>query len=385
MTARLTARRPHGLAAGAAVLVGLLVLLMAVWPSGRLAAQDSQFGIRGLGAPGKWESVRARSTGGAFAPFDAFSPLMDASLADVRRMSASVTSGTSWRNIDPVGSNAATFRGTRFPALVVTGPLLGRLSIGGGFSTYLDRTFGIITQDTVDLRGVPQPVTDEVTSDGAVTDVRLAAAVRVDRRLAIGAGLHLLTGTSRVIATRTFADTAYKTSSSRDDVAYEGQGASISALLDLHPDLRIAGWFRTDSKLRADVRGTTTAENDLPQSYGAGVLWRPGGQAIVAGTVAWRNWATGPAAGPNSHDTFNWSLGAELGSSSSPIRFGVRGGEMPFGVGTTPTETGFSAGLGRQFSGGRGRLDVGVERLERKGTGLTERVWTLLLGLSVRP
>ena len=364
-----------------------LAMLMAVLPSGRLAAQDSQFGIPGLGTPGKWESVRARSAGGAFAPFDAFSPLMDASLADVRRMSASVTSGTSWRSIDAVSGADVSLRGTRFPALVITGPLAGRISIGGGFATYLDRSFGIITHDTVDVRGVPQPVTDEVTSDGAVTDLRLAAAVRLHSRLAIGAGFHLLTGSSRVIATRRFADsTNYRTSASRDEVAYEGQGASISALFDVHADVRIAGWFRSDSKLRADVRGRTAAENDLPRSYGAGVLWRPGGQAIVAGTVSWRNWAsTGPGAGPNAHDTFNWSLGAELGSASSPIRFGVRGGQLPFGVGTTPTEIGYSAGLGRQFSGGRGRLDLGIERLERKGTGLTERVWTFLLGLTVRP
>jgi hypothetical protein len=378
-----TAGRPGGLTAVATVAV----LLAAVWPSGRLAAQDSQFGIRGLGTPGKWESVRARSAGGAFAPFDAFSPLLDASLADVRRMSASVTSGMSWRSLDAPGRPDTSLRGTRFPALVIAGPLAGRITIGGGFTTYLDRSFGVITRDTIDLRGVPQPVTDEITSDGAVTDLRLAAAVRIHPRLAVGAGLHLLTGSSRVIATRSFEDTAnYRASSSRDEVAYEGAGASISALVDLHRDIRVAGWFRSDSKLRADVSGRTTVENDLPQSYGAGVLWRAGGQASVAGTVSWRNWASvGPGAGPNAHDTFNWSLGAELGSASSPIRLGLRGGQLPFGVGSTPTEVGYSAGLGRQFSGGRGRLDLGIERLERKGTGLTERVWTFLLGLSVRP
>lgn len=376
------ARRPDGLAAVATVLV----VLAAVWPSGRLTAQDSQFGIRGLGTPGKWESVRARSAGGAFAPFDAFSPLMDASLADVRRMSASVTSGTSWRSIDPVGGSESSLRGTRFPAMVIMGPLTSRITIGGGFATYLDRSFGVITQHTDTLRGVPQQVTDEITSDGAVTDLRLAAAVRVSRRIAVGAGFHLLTGSSRVIATRRFDDTTYRTSTSRDEVAYAGQGASVNALLDVHPDVRIAGWFRADTKLRADVGGRTAAEDDLPLAYGTGVLWRPGGQAIVAATVSWRNWAsTGPAAGPNAHDTFNWSLGAELGSASSPIRFGVRGGQLPFGVGKTPTEVGYAAGLGRQFSQGRGRLDIGLERLERKGDGLTERVWTLLLGLTVRP
>jgi hypothetical protein len=359
-----------------------LALLMAVEPSGRLAAQDSQFGIRGLGTPGKSESVRARSTGGAFAPFDPFSPLIDASLADVRRMSASVTSGTSWRSID-AGGSTATLRGTRFPALVITGPLNRRIVIAGGFSTYLDRSFGVITHDTIDLRGVPQPITDEITSDGAVSDLRVAAATRLHRRLALGLGFHLITGSSRVIATRRFADSvSYRTSSTRDEVAYSGAGGSVSLMADVRQDLRVAGWLRSDSKLRADVSGRTVAENDLPISYGTGVLWRAGAMAGVAGSLTWQKWA---GAGPNAHDTFNWSAGAELGPAGTLFRFGVRGGQLAFGVGKTPTEFGYSAGLGRQFAGGRGRLDLGLERLERKGTGLNERVWTFLLGLAVRP
>lgn len=347
-----------------------------------LAAQDSQFGIRGLGTPGKWESVRARSTGGAFAPFDALSPLLDASLVDIRRMTAGFTGATSWRVVDN-GASESSLRGSRFPALTIAGPITSRLTIGGGFATYLDRSFGIVTQDTIDLRGVPQPITDAISSDGAVTDLRIALAARVRRNIAIGAGLHLLTGSTRVNATRTFTDTAnYRTSTARDEVAYEGRGGSFSALFDVRPDLRIAGWVRSDTKLRADVRGTTTADDDLPLSYGGGVRWRAGSQAAVAGALAWRNWG---GAGPNAHDTFNWSLGAELGGVATPFRFGVRGGQLPFGIGRTPSEFGLSVGLGKQFSRGRGRLDFGLERLERKGTGLSERVWTFLLGLTVQP
>ncbi|HEY3221878.1 MAG TPA: hypothetical protein VGJ80_14205 [Gemmatimonadales bacterium] len=366
-----------------AVIIVVLMLLAAVWPSGRLAAQDSQFGIRGLGTPGKWESVRARSTGGAFAPFDAFSPLTDASLADVRRMSASVTSGTSWRSIDAGGTESA-LRGTRFPAMVIAGPVSSRFVVGGGFSTYLDRSFGVLIQDTIDLRGVQQPITDEITSDGAVSDLRVAVAARLHNRLALGVGLHRLTGSTRVIAKRSFADTAYRTTTARDEVAYGGTGGSASLLFDVTADLRLAGWFRADSRLRADVGGHTVAENDLPVTYGAGLEWRAGARASLAGTVTWRNWG-GAATLPNAHDTFSWSVGAELGRPASPFRFGLRGGQMPFGIGTTPTEVGYSAGLGRQFSGGRGRLDLGIERLQRSGTGLTERVWTFLLGLTVRP
>src|SRR6266540_6987761 len=129
----MTVRRSDG---RTAVVIVAVTLLTAVWPTGRLTAQDSQFGIRGLGTPGKWESVRARSTGGAFAPFDAFSPLTDAALADVRRMSASVASGASWRSVD-VGGLQSSLRGTRFPAMVIAGPVSSRIVVGGGFSTYL--------------------------------------------------------------------------------------------------------------------------------------------------------------------------------------------------------------------------------------------------------
>jgi len=367
-----------------AVALLVVVTLAAVGPSGRLAAQDSQLGIRGLGTPGKSESVRARTTGGAFAPFDAFSPLSDAALADVRRMSASVTSGVSWRSVDASGTQSS-LQGTRFPAMVIAGPVTRRIVVGGGFSTYLDRSFGVIIQDTVNLRGVLQPVTDEITSDGAITDLRLAVAARIGGRLALGVGLHRITGSTRVTATRSFADTAnYRTSTAKDEVAYGATGGSASLLFDVTSDLRVGGWVRSDSRLRADVGGHTVSENDLPRTYGAGVQWRAGAQASLAGTVMWRNWGAVQSIA-NAHDTFSWSVGAEIGSPAAPFRFGLRGGQLPFGVGKTPTEVGYSGGLGRQFAGGRGRIDMGLERLQRRGTGLTEGVWTFMLGLTVRP
>src|SRR5260370_8214834 len=136
---------------GGAVRFGVVVaVFLPAKPPKRLTAEDSQFGIRGLGTPGKWESVRARTTGGAFAPFDAFSPLTDAVLADVRRMSASVTSGASWRSID-AGGLQSSLRGTRFPAMVITGPVTRRIVVGGGFTTSLDRSFGVVIQTTLDL------------------------------------------------------------------------------------------------------------------------------------------------------------------------------------------------------------------------------------------
>jgi len=346
-------------------------------------AQDSQFGIHGLGTPGRWESVRARATGGAFAPFDAFSPLLEAAVADVQRVSAGVTGAASWRSAD-FGTERATLRGSRFPAFLIGGPIVGHLVLAGGFSTYLDKSFGIVTHDTIVIRGNPEPVTDEITSDGAVSDLRLALAARVHSRLALGFALHGITGSTHVSATRRFDDsTTYRTAIVGNTIAYHGLGGSASALYDVNADLRLAAWVRSDTKLRADIGGQTVSTNDLPFAFGGGVRWRPGTDAAIAAAVAWRHWGV---AGLNAHDTFDWSFGAELGSLTSPVRFGVRGGELAFGPGAkAPTEFGLSAGIGKQFSGGRGRLDFGLERLERKGAGLTERVWSVLLGLTVRP
>ncbi|HWC74012.1 MAG TPA: hypothetical protein VG454_08745 [Gemmatimonadales bacterium] len=363
-------------------IAALAIAFLTAIPAVRLRAQDSQFGINGLGTPGKWESVRARSAGGAFAPFDPFSSLTDASLVDVRRLTGSITGAMSRRTVQANGSEAP-LRGTRFPVFVVAGPLNRRIVLGAGFSTYLDRTFGIGLHDTIDIRGTPVPITDQVTSDGAVTDLRVSLAGRLNRWIAIGGGFHLLTGSTRVVATRTFGDTSYRTTTFRAQVAYRGEGASVSTLLDLTPALRVTGWYRADSKLDADVLGKMVASNDLPNSYGAGAQWRLASELTLAGTAAWRDWT---ASAPNGHNTFNWSLGTEIGAPGSGLRLGARGGQMPFGAGAAaPTEFGLSAGLGKQFSAGRGRIDFGIEHLERSGTGLNESVWTFLLGLTVRP
>jgi len=56
-------------------------------------------------------------------------------------------------------------RATRFPGLVIAGPVTRRIVVGGGFTTYLDGSFGVVIHDTINLRGVQQPITDEITSE----------------------------------------------------------------------------------------------------------------------------------------------------------------------------------------------------------------------------
>jgi hypothetical protein len=357
-------------------------VLLTVLPPSRLSAQDSQFGIRGLGTPGRWESVQSRSTGGAFGPFDPLSPLMEAALADIGHLTATAAGGTSYRDAT-VGGTTTALRSTRFPLMEVAGPVAPRLVVAAGFTTYLDKSWDVTLRDSVVLRGVLQRYTDEVVSDGSVADLRLAAASRVSRRIAIGAGVHLLAGSTRVTAERRFDDSTFHRVQQLAEVRYDGFGVSGSVLIGLAPGLTIAGWARSDNRLRAKVADTTSAVTDLPRMAGGGVLFGPSPSVRFAASVAWRSWSK---AGAGAFDTWSWSAGTEFGSRRMPFRLGARGGQLPFGPGTTaPTEVAGSLGTGRAFAQGRALIDLGVERLVRRGGGLTERVWTVLVGLTVRP
>jgi len=366
-----------------ATRIALLVLLGPALTRGAvLRAQDSQFGIRGLGTPGRWESVRSRSTGGAFGPFDPLSPLSEAGLADVPQLVATAMETASYRDVD-VGGSTTALRATRFPLLNVAGPVQRHLVIAGGFTTYLDRSWDVTLRDSALLRGTLERYTDEITSDGSIGDLRLAAASRLSRRIAIGAAVHLLAGSTRETAERRFDDTTFHVVQQLAQVQYSGVGVSGSVLLGVAPGLSVIGWARADNRLRASVADTVSAETDLPRMSGGGMLFSPSPSVRFGGSVAWRGWAR---TGAGAFDTWSWSAGGEIAAGRMPLRFGVRGGQMPFGPGpTAPTEFAAAAGTGRAFAQGRALLDVGVERLERRGGGLTERVWTALVGLTVRP
>jgi len=221
------------------------------------------------------------------------------------------------------------------------------------------------------------------SSGWSVADVRFAAAGRVSRRLAIGAALHVLAGSTRETAERRFDDTTFHTVQQSAEVRYDGLGVSGSVLLGLAPGLTLAGWARSDNRLRAKVADTTSAVTDLPRMAGGGLLLAPSPSARFAASAVWRSWSQ---AGAGAFDTWSWSAGAEFGSRRMPIRLGVRGGQVPFGPGPkAPTDVAGSLGTGRAFAQGRAFVDLGLERLERRGGGLTERVWTVLVGLTVRP
>lgn len=363
-----------------AALVTVLACVALALPA---RAQDSQFGIHGLGTPGRAEGARARGTAGAFAPFDAASPLTEAPIAGIPRSSIAVMAYTASRDLQFDSGPQAALRQSRFPTLVVAwrSPWGGNLSTG--FTTYLDRSYQVVMRDSVAVRGVMQPYRDVIVSDGSVVDLRFAAARRLSPRLSVGGALHVMTGSARVSARRNWDDSVtYRNVLNVDEVQYNGLGGSVSALATLGGGLRLAGWFRSDTKLKAKVLGQVTADSDLPMRGGGGIEWAPARALRFAGSVQWAGWE----GAPDGHDTFGWAAGLEAGNPNSPLRLGVRQTTLPFSpTATAPTELGVTAGFGKGFGGGRARMDFAVERLWRDGPGLEERVWTFLLGFAIQP
>lgn len=346
-------------------------------------AQDSQLSLLGPGTPARWESARARGTAGAFAPFDAMSPLTDVALADLRRLTAGAELYGSFRHVDLAGAEANA-RSTRFPGLLVGGPPLGAGGpvIALGYGTYLDQTYRVALRDSTVVRGQLERFTDVLARDGSVTDIRFAAAWRIGRRVAIGAGFHLLSGAARSTASRQFDDSAtYLTSLEIADVQHTGMGMSASALVDLTSALRLAVWYRSDSRLTVSSNNVVTARHDLPMGVGGGLRWTLSPVLRVAASATARSWED--AGGRN---TVEWAAGVETGAARLPVRLGVRGASLPFApAGATADEWAAAAGFGRTFSDGRARMDFALERLTRTSGDLRENAWTVYLGFTVQP
>ena len=75
----------------------LLAALLASAPS-VLEAQNSVYGVLGIGLPGRPVGTRARATGGGISAFDARSPLNPGAVAGFRRVTVMGVVGTSLWN-----------------------------------------------------------------------------------------------------------------------------------------------------------------------------------------------------------------------------------------------------------------------------------------------
>ncbi len=375
----------------------LLILgLLALWPA-TAASQASQFGVRGLGVPGRAISTRSAGSAGAFGMFDAESGLNPAALSGLAVMTANFNGTQSFRTAEnPAGS--ASLRDSRFPHVAFGGPVRGTpVVVGLSYSTYANRDFTVATRDTVELREVPVPVSDTLSSRGGLSDLRMAAAYKFHDRSVVGASFHILTGSNRLESRRTFSDDQYLPVRQSAELSYAGVGASVGAVQQLGAGLWVAAIARSDGKVIVDRDSARVSEVDLPYTLGVGVRWKAGQRLDLATHGIFHTWSGAnsdllASGGTGADNTFEAAIGGEyIGDPRRPyrrpIRFGARYATLPFPLqpGVQPKEFGVSLGSGVRFAQDRAGIDLSVEHLWRSAGDFKERAFVISVGVGVRP
>jgi hypothetical protein len=374
----------------------LLLLALTLVPVAA-SAQSSQFGVRGLGLPGRPLSTQAFSTGGAFGLFDSESALNPAALGGMPALTATFEALQDFRHVEnPAGTQSV--RETRFPHLTVAGPIRRFPAVLGlSFSSYTSRDFTLASADTIPLRGVLVPVNDTFSSRGGLSDLRLAGAYRISDAWVVGGGFHIITGSNRLRTQRTFADTSYQAATQQAEISYAGVGVSLGVVRNFGRSFSVAATVRSDGHAIVDRDSARVGRVDLPYSFGLGLRWRAVPKLELGSQVLVRTWSGANsdllAQGGNGADnTVEVALGGEYTPdprrpSRRPLRFGARYGTLPFLLvpGKQPHEFGVSAGTGVRFAQDRAGIDLGLEHVWRSAGSYSEQAFLLNVGVTVRP
>ena len=111
-------------------------------------------------------------------------------------------------------------------------------------------------------------------------------------------------------------------------------------------------------------------------------------QFRLLGAAKWTSWSDAAEAVAESSlafDTFEWQVGVDYLRPGWGVRAGFRQAELPFAVGQQPTEWDVTFGAGLVLGGGRGRLDVTIERGVRSTDVFEESMWNVVGGFTIRP
>lgn len=375
----------------------LLVLVLTTAAPALAAAQSSQFGVRGLGLPGRALSVRAIGTGGSFGPIDVESSQNPAVIGMLGRFNAVFTGLQDFRSVEnPAGSESV--RQTRFPQISAAGPIPGLpLAAGVSVSTYTNRDFTIGTPGSEVIRGEVVEFTDTIASRGGLNDLQFAVAYRPGTGWLVGAGLHVITGSNRLQSIRVFDDDAYLDIRQRSELSYAGVGVSVGVVRQFSEKLIIAATARSDGNVKVDLDTARIATVDLPYTFGLGVRSRVSSRWNLGAEGRYRTWSAANSdllaqGGTGADNTVELSFGGEYATDPErparrPIRFGARYGTLPFPIipGEQPSEFALSLGTGTRFANERAGLDLALERVWRSAGEYSERAWIVYVGVSVRP
>jgi hypothetical protein len=348
---------------------------------------------QGFGYPLGQLSAASLGNGGAGAEADPNSALNPAALTQTTRFSLSLQFEPEFRTTN-VGAQTADATIVRFPSFQATGSF-GRWTGSAGVTTLLDRSWVNAYEDSLQIGGEWVPSQIETSSQGAMSDARVAVGYILSQRIQVGLALHGIAGENRTQFSRVFPDTS-GIGGLQQSASFGFGGAAVSFGIVSQPTdgLVIAGSMRRGGQMTLEQAGSQVSEATVPTRFGVGVSWL----AIPGASFSLRAdrtlWTDMDGLGTDEVSLFDATelafgvdvLGPRIFGGNSVVRAGIRDRTLPFGVlGDQVGERAFTFGAGIPVARGRAQFDIAVQRATREVRDFTERGWFVSLGLGIRP
>ena len=386
------------------ILAGALLLALGSLPANAQGNLSSQ----GFGYPTGQLSASALSVGGATAELDASSALNPANVAVWSGAVLFMQYEPEFRTVNTSGSSTRTMT-ARFPMVGVSVPFGRWVTAQVSASTFLDRTWSSSVTTQRDIGGTIVDATEVFSSDGGITDFRLALAYAPTRRFQVGLAGHVFSGENRIVIEQRFPDTVrFSGARQESDLSYGAYGLSAGAMLRLATHLGIGASVRVGGDMDAQTGDTVISTGKLPMRYGASVSYAGISGVALSARANFDEWSSmesmrGTGSRMRAFDSWDYGVGADISGPTIArrniaVRIGARYRGLPFGAGTSATvdpskvnELTLAGGFGIPLGIGRSQLDVGIARASRKAenaavTGnASESAYILSFGVRVRP
>lgn len=369
---------------------GALTLSVAV-----AGAQGTLSGL-GFGYPVGGTSTRTAATGGAFAEFDALSPVNPASLGGYQRTLITAQTEPEFRTLK-FGNVKERTTAERVPLLLLIFPLPRNVALSLSGSTFLDRSFTTVTTGSVVVEGKPIATNDRSDVRGSIGDLRAGLGWRVNQHVSVGIGGHLFTGDNSVARRRVFPDTlAFGSVDDSSRVTYYGMALSVGGEFQIAKGLAVQGSYRAGGSLESRIRDTVRTQGSVPDRAGLSLRYDGIAGSTFAIGVEKAAWSQMRGLGSElvqAHDATNIRAGAEVAGPKLrgvPIllRVGYAKNELPFGANNQKVkESRITGGFGLPVARDLASVDISVQRANRtmRGGAIKEGAWMLGFALQIRP
>ena len=360
-----------------------------------VVSAQSNLSSQGFGFPTGQLSSRAYGAGGSLAEVDPLSPVNPASLSLIPTRVLFFQIEPEFRNVS--GQNGSDHTTTaRYPVVFGAIPVGASWIFSLGSSTLLDRTSSTSFKTTQQLSATESvAMNTKYAIDGAMSDVRFAAAWAPRTWLRVGVGAHGITGHNLVTITQSFDDSLQFATFTASRVLGFGGTALSGGVQLISKSFILAGSGRYGGPLNLHSEDTVLTSGRVPNRFGASLAYVGVANSTIAIRTSRDNWSSlGTLGTAQLHpvDAWDTSIGADmagprLGDRLMFLRGGFRVRTLPFqAAGENVSEKSITAGIGTAFAANRVLADLAVIRASRSANlSASEHAWTFSVGIAVRP